>query len=154
LPFFEPLSLDEKKLLGSKITRRRFKAAEKLAVQGVALDSLQFIFSGLVQISQKLEDGREVNIRKLGPGDSFGALSLLTGLPPEFSLTAVTSGELVGLCSGDLKPLVTSRPELAATLSEMAAKQRQFLDQVAEKEDSLAPLDILSRIRNFFQLDQ
>lgn len=153
LPFFEPLSIDEKKLLGSRITRRSFKAGEKLAVHGMPLDSLQFIFSGLVQITRELEDGQEANIRKLGPGDSFGALSLLTGLPPEFSLTAITSGQLVGLCSGDLKPLVTSRPELAERLSEMAAKQRQFLHQVAEKDDSLAPMDILSRIRNFFQLD-
>jgi len=154
LDFFDPLSADEKKSLSARITRRHFQTGEKLVVQGNALDSIQYLFSGVLQISQKLEDGREVKIRKLGPGDSFGAVSLLTGSPPEVTLTALTSGLLVGLCSENLKPLVASRPELAEALSQMAAKQRQYLHHAAEQDDPLEPTDILSRIRNFFQLDK
>jgi len=154
LDFFDPLSAEEKKSLGARIARRHFQTGEKLVVQGSPLDSIQYLFSGVVQISQKLEDGREVKIKKLGPGDSFGAISLLTGSPPEVTLTALTSGLLVGLCSGDLKPLVISRPELAEALSRMAARQRQDLHRVAEQDDPMEPTDILSRIRNFFQLDR
>lgn len=151
---FAPLSSEEKKALNAKIRRRHFQAGDKLLMQGNAPDSIQYLFSGLVQISRKLEDGREVKGRKLGPGDSFGAISLLTGSPTEVSLTALTTGLLVGLCSEDLKPLITSRPELAEALSAMAAKQRQYLDHVNQQDDSLEPTDILSRIRNFFQLDK
>jgi CRP-like cAMP-binding protein len=154
LDFFDPLSEDEKKSLGARIARRHFQAGEQLVVQGNALDSIQYLFSGVVQISQTLDDGREVKIRKLGPGDSFGAISLVTGSPPEVTLTALTSGLLVGLCSHDLKPLVTSRPGLAEALSQMAARQQQYLHRVAEQDDPLEPTDILSRIRSFFQLDK
>jgi small-conductance mechanosensitive channel len=154
LDFFEPLSADEKKSLSAKITRRHFQAGEKLVVQGNAHDSIQLLFSGVVQVSQRLEDGQEVRIKRLGPGDAFGAISLLTGSKPEVTLTALTSGLLVGLRSKDLKPLVASRPELAEALGRMAAKQRQYLDHVAEQDDPLEPTDILSRIRNFFELDK
>jgi small-conductance mechanosensitive channel len=154
LDFFEPLSTEEREGLGAKITRRHFQVGDKLVLQGKALDSLQFLFSGVVQISRKLEDGREVKIKKLGPGDSFGARALLTGAPPEFTLTALTSGMLTGLCSGDLKPLLVARPELAESLSRIAAKQGHRLDHVAEQNDAMEPMDILSRIKSFFQLDR
>jgi small-conductance mechanosensitive channel/CRP-like cAMP-binding protein len=154
LELFAPLSAEEKKDLNARMMRRHFQTGEKLVVQGTALDSIQYVFSGVVQISHKLEDGREVKIKKLGPGDSFGALSLLTGSPTEFTLTALTSGLLLGLCSADLKPLITSRPELAEALSRMAARLRQYLDDATEQDNSLEPTDILSRIKNFFQLDK
>ena len=38
-----------------------------------------------------------LNVRRLGPGDSSGEISLLTGMHADVSLTALTSGLLLGL---------------------------------------------------------
>ena len=96
-----------------------------------------------------------LNVRRLGPGDSFGEISLLTGMHAELTLGALTSGLLLGLHSEDLKPLLQSRPELAESLSHSAAKLQQFIamfDQSAIQPTVIEQRDLLWRIKNFFRL--
>ena len=52
------------------------------------------------------------------------------------TLTALTSGLLLGLHSADLKPLLESRPELAESLSHSAAKLQQFIAMFDRVRDS------------------
>ena len=94
-------------------------------------------------------------MRRLGPGDSFGEISLLTGMHADVTLTALTSGLLLGLHSEDLKPLLESRPELAESLSHSAVKLQQFIsmfDRSAIQPVVIEQRDLLSRIKSFFRL--
>ena len=80
LPLLEPLSDAEKTKLNAKVIRHHFQAGEQLLTQGMAVDSAHFIFSGVIQVTREVEDGRVLNVRRLGPGDLFGDISLLTGM--------------------------------------------------------------------------
>jgi small-conductance mechanosensitive channel/CRP-like cAMP-binding protein len=151
----EPLSEAEKAQLNAKIIRRHFQAGEKILTQGTTMESIHFIFSGIMQATRQVQDGRVLNVRRLGPGDSFGDISLLTGMHADVSLTALTSGLLLGLHSEDLKPLLESRPELAESLSHSAVKLQQFIamfDRSAIQPVAIEQPDLLSRIKNFFRL--
>jgi small-conductance mechanosensitive channel len=156
LSVLEPLSAEEKTHLSSKVTRRHFKAGEELLTQGVKTESVQLVFYGVIQATRRVQDGRVLKVGKIGPGDSFGEISLLTGMPASGTLTALTSGLLLGLCSEDFKPIIESRPELAEILSNSVAKQQQ-LYAIFEKE-AIQPVeieqpDLLSRIKNFFNIN-
>jgi CRP-like cAMP-binding protein len=157
LPFLEPLSDDERAKLNAKIIRRHFQAGEELLKQGLEINSAHFVFSGIVQVTRQVEDGRALNLRKLGPGDSFGDISLLIGMHSLGTFTALTSGLLLQLQSEDLKPILESRPELMESLSQSATKAQQFVamfDKAAIQPVAIEPHDLLSRIRTFFRLEQ
>ncbi|MBV8378750.1 MAG: mechanosensitive ion channel [Verrucomicrobia bacterium] len=156
LPLLEPLSEAEKAKMNAKVIRHHFQAGDQLLAQGMEVDSAHFIFSGVVQALRQLEDGRVLQVRRLGPGDLFGDISLLTGLQSPGTLTALTSGLLLELRSEDLKPILESRPELVESLSRSAINVQQFVAMFEKAADQPAPIeqmDLLSRIKKFFRLD-
>jgi small-conductance mechanosensitive channel len=156
LPLLEPLSDAEKTKLNAKVIRHHFQAGEQLLTQGMAVDSAHFIFSGVIQVTREVEDGRVLNVRRLGPGDLFGDISLLTGMQSLGAFTALTSGLLLELRSADLKPILESRPELVESLSHSATKVQQFVamfDKTAIQPLAIEQRDLLSRIKKFFRLD-
>jgi CRP-like cAMP-binding protein len=156
LPMLEPLSEAERVKLSGKIIRRHFEAGELLLRQGVDINSAHFVFSGIVQVTRQVQDGRVLNMRRLGPGDSFGDISLLTGMQSLGTFTAFTSGLLLELCSTDLKPILESRPELMESLSHSATKAQQFVamfDKAAIQPVPIGQRDLLSRIKTYFHLE-
>jgi small-conductance mechanosensitive channel len=156
LSALEPLSAEEKSHLSSKLTRRHFKVGEELLTQGVKAESLQFVFYGVIQATRRVQDDRVLKLGKIGPGDSFGEISLLTGAAAGATLTGLTSGLLLGLDSEDLKRILESRPELAEMLSHSVARQQRryaIFDKAAIQAVVIEQPDLLSRIKNFFHLN-
>jgi small-conductance mechanosensitive channel len=156
IPLLEPLTASEKGDLNAKIIRRAFGAGEQLLAQGETIKAVQFLFSGVIEATRQVEDGRKLKVGRLGPGDSFGTLSLLTGMHTEdVTLTAITSGLLLGLYSKDLEPVLQSRPELVELLSHSVSKLQQTLamfDQAAIQPVAMSQPDLLWHIRKFFRL--
>ena len=156
LPILEPLSGEERDKLKGKIIRRHFQAGEQLLKQGAEINSAHFVFSGIVQVTRQVQDGRVLKMRRLGPGDSFGDISLLTGMQSLGTFTAFTSGVLLEFCSDDLKPILESRPELMESLSHSATKAQQFVamfDKAAIQPIPIEQRDLLSRIKTYFHLE-
>jgi small-conductance mechanosensitive channel len=157
IPLLEPLTTSEKDDLNAKIIRRAFGAGEQLLAQGETIKAVQFVFSGVIEATRQMQDGRKLKVGKLGPGDSFGTLSLLTGMHTEdVTLTAITSGLLLGLYSKDLEPVLQSRPELVELLSHSVSKLQQtlamFEKSAAIQPPAMSQPDLLWHIRKFFRL--
>ena len=155
LAVFDSLNAEEKSRLNSVVIKRHFSPGEKIMTQGSKIDTVLFVYSGVIQSRRQVEDGRVLELRKLGPGDLFGEFVLLTGAPAFSTVTALTSGLLLGLCSKDLKPLLVSRPELVESFSRSAARYQQFIsmfDRSALQSEVIAQPDLLSRIKKFFDL--
>jgi CRP-like cAMP-binding protein len=151
----QPLTEAEKLQLNAKIVRRHFKTGEQLLTQGATVNAVHFVFSGVVEETRKTQHGRELKFKRLGPGDSFGVLSLLTGHTEEVTLTSLTSGLLLGLHSDHLKPILESRPELVELFSHSVSGMQQYLvmfDQAATQTVEITQPHLLSRIKNFFRL--
>ena len=124
-------------------------------MQGLKLESVQFVSYGVIQGARQVADGRVLMSVRLGPGDFFGEVSLLTGMAASSTLTAITPGVLLGFSSEDLKPILASRPELVESVSNaVARKQHLFtmLDHAAIQEMPIEQHDLLTRIRSFFNL--
>jgi len=156
IALLEPLSPSEKADLNAKISRRYFQAGERVWTQGEKSDSVRFVYSGVIQATREVQDGHTVKAGRLGPGDTFGEISLLTGVRASVTLEALTSGLLLELKSEGLKPILEARPMLIESLSHSAAKMQQFLsmlDKPAMQPETIEQHDLLWRIKNFFRLD-
>jgi small-conductance mechanosensitive channel/CRP-like cAMP-binding protein len=158
IPLLEPLTPSEKADLNAKIIRRPFRTGEELLAKGAPIKAVQFVFSGVIEVTRQLQDGRKLKVATLGPGDSFGGLSLLTGLHTEdLTLISRTPGLLLGLILDDLEPILRSRPELVELLSHSVSKQQQILamlDQTAMEPVVVNQPDLLWHIKKFFHLER
>lgn len=156
LPLLEPLTPSEKADLNAKIIRRPFKRGEQLLAQGEKTESVHFIYSGVIQVTRQVPDGRILNLGRLGPGDTYGEISLLTGADSDGTFVALTSGLLLESKAEDVKPILAARPVLIESLSHTVAKMQQLVtrfDQSAIQPAAIEPHDLLWRIKNFFRLN-
>lgn len=126
------------------------------------LRSLYIVVSGRVQIlATPDEGGAERALATLGPGDYFGEMSLMTGVPRSATVKTLEDMELLILDRDALRPILMSDPAVAERLSETLAKRRGEHEETAraaarEEEAPSAPADLpgflLARIRRFFGL--
>jgi small-conductance mechanosensitive channel len=154
LQFFDPLSEGEKAGLAAKMARRHFQAGDHLLAQGEKNDVFNVVFLGVIQVTHQVSDGRVLNVERLGPGDTYGELSILTGDPSQGAFHALTSGLLLEFKATDLKPIIEGRPELAEYLCHYVTRMQEFItrfERSAIQRTVIEPHDLLWRIKNFFR---
>jgi small-conductance mechanosensitive channel/CRP-like cAMP-binding protein len=155
LRFFDPLTPSEKAGLSATMARHHFQPGEKLLTQGETNDAIHFIFIGVIQVAHQVTDGRVLEVNKLGPGDTFGQISVLTGTPSVVTFNATTSGLLLKLKSEDLKPIMQARPELAEELCHHVSQMQEFLasfERTALRPIAAQQHDLVWRVKSFFRL--
>ncbi|HEY5925240.1 MAG TPA: cyclic nucleotide-binding domain-containing protein, partial [Kofleriaceae bacterium] len=114
--------------------------------------------SGRPSTSPGFDDGRDV--ARLGPGQFFGEMSLMTG--EARTATVIAASEL--LCYRMNKPafqeILQDTPTIADQIAEVLVMRRTALsaarderDEVRKKRHETAKQDLLGRIRGFFGLD-
>ena len=89
VPLLAPLPMTVLEQVAGDIVPVRFKAGERITVQGEAGDRFYILAAGEATVAI---DGHEV--RRMGPGDSFGEIALLRSVPRTATITAV--GEVDG----------------------------------------------------------
>jgi signal transduction histidine kinase len=79
-------------------------------------DSLYTVLTGELRISKHLEDGVEVEVRRAGPGDSFGELTLLDGGARSTTVQALTRCQLFTLNRDAFLAVLPTSPKLLSTV--------------------------------------
>ena len=72
VPLLQTLSEAEKVQLNAKIVRRHFKAGEQLLTQGAPLNAVQFVFSGVIEETRQVQDGRALKFKGSDLGTHSG----------------------------------------------------------------------------------
>ena len=91
IDLFASLQTDEKDLLASQLEQRRVRPGQRIVEQGAEGQSLYVIAEGLLEVRVRFEDdGVEQKVAQVGPGDSFGEISLLRGPPRRASVVILT----------------------------------------------------------------
>jgi monovalent cation:H+ antiporter, CPA1 family len=115
----------------ARLLRPRFTVPnERVIRQGSRGDAVFFIASGAVEV--RLPTRRV----RLGSGDFFGEMALLTGRRRQADVVALTYCRLLALRKGDLERFVATNPEAAALINRVAeariAMNRDDVDVTAE----------------------
>jgi CRP-like cAMP-binding protein len=146
----------KRRSLDQQSVTHHFRSGDRLLKQGDRVESVYFIFSCIVQVTRQVQEGRELNARKLGPGDYYAEYSLLTGVESHATFTALTSGILLEWNAAHLTPILAARPELANSFSHSMAAVQLLLanfDKDASHRAEIHQKQLLWRIKDFFAVD-
>ena len=132
-PLFEALDEEDTAALRSSVNEVRLGRGQTLFNEGDEGDRLYVILSGKVKLTRTAVDGRENLLGVLGPSEMFGELSLFDPRPRTASAVAVTDSVLAGLGHDDLRPFLSSRPQVGLQLlKSLAARLRRTNDVMAD----------------------
>jgi len=86
-------------------------------------DSFYQVISGLIRVFHVSEDGVEVTLNTLSPGESFGEMALLTGEPRSASVDIQEAGSLLVISKQAFDQLVSEIPEFSLVLSKILSNR-------------------------------
>jgi CRP/FNR family cyclic AMP-dependent transcriptional regulator len=120
VPIFHGLERRDLERIAASMKQRTFSAGDKVTTEGQGGVGFFVIEDGAANVSVGGQDRR-----KLGPGDYFGEVALLTDSPRSATITAETDLRCYGMTSWDFKPLVESHSSIAWHLLQAMAKNYQ-----------------------------
>jgi small-conductance mechanosensitive channel/CRP-like cAMP-binding protein len=154
----EALGPEERARVAEQLHHTPFAAGEAVCKEG---DEDQGLYM-LVRGEAAVRIGRGVTVRevaRLGAGQFFGEMSLMTGEPRSATVVAMTDLDCYRLDPETFRELVRARPALADRVAEILAARREALqsvrgqaDEARKKRLETAKQDLLGRIRSFFSL--
>jgi CRP/FNR family transcriptional regulator, cyclic AMP receptor protein len=108
---FEGLSKKEVGEVARRSKEIEHSAGEEIIREGAKGVGFHLILAGRARVTR---NGRK--LRELGPGDSFGDISLIDGGPRTASVFALTPIRLLSMMSWEFKPLLIEHPQMAYKL--------------------------------------
>jgi small-conductance mechanosensitive channel len=120
---FADLTEEERRTLAAKTKPKHYDEREVLVEPGTVLLSLFVIGAGIVSLSAVVSEG-EIELLRIGPGDHFGEIGMLTGHPAEATLKALVPVTTYELAKEDLAPVLEARPEVSHELCRALAKRQ------------------------------
>lgn len=134
-PWFAGLPLADRRALLAACERQRLAPGEMLFRQGDAVARGQGAFYGVlaggIKASSLREDGKEAILVVLEPGNWFGEISLLDGLPRTHDATAIADSEVLVLPRAAFDRLMR-RPAFAQAVCRMLAARVRSLYGMVE----------------------
>ncbi len=136
VPLFSELTDQDIASLARLATRRRYPKDTVVFFENEAGD---FFFT-IVILG---DDGREIILSILGPGDFFGEMALLDNEPRSATAIAVEDAELLSLHRTDFQNTIGDNPSISTALIKiLTARLRRANHQIS----TLALLDVYGRV--------
>lgn len=145
IALFAFLSPEARSKLESGAHTMSFARGSMLVAQGEMTDSLYIVLSGRLKVFNSNEDGREVLLNYIEPGEAIGELALLDGEPRSASVMALQNSRIALISRQYLMDCLRQNPEIAIELLHLLSKRVRNL---TERVNSLALMDVYGRIAN------
>lgn len=145
VPLFAGLLDDDRAELAARLRRRRYRRGETLFLRGDPGSFLYVVQVGRVKIAMSSNQGKEVILALMGPGDFFGELALLDGGERSADAVVVEDCSLLLLGRKDFNRYVEQRPRVALeVMSVLSRRIRQTNNLVHDA----AFFDVPGRLAN------
>lgn len=143
LPIFETLDDECLKPLMRVAMLRAIPRHTVVLNAGDSTDNIYFVLSGSLKVQVSDEDGREVILSKLGPGELFGEMGVLDENPRSATVLAVEPSQVVVMGKADFKQCLIDNPDVSLFIMRNLTKRLRMADRNIE---SLALLDVYGRV--------
>jgi small-conductance mechanosensitive channel len=130
---FASLTTDERKTIAAKLKPKSYDEGETLVEPGTTLHSLFIVGTGVLSFTREESVG-EIELMRIGPGDHFGEIGMLTGTPSTAKITALISATVYELAKDDLSPILEARPDVSQGLCRALAQRQAAGQLVASNE--------------------
>jgi CRP/FNR family transcriptional regulator, cyclic AMP receptor protein len=117
VPIFGGLEDRELQRIAASMKQRTFSAGDTVTTEGQGGVGFFVIEDGEAKVTIHGDERR-----RLGPGDYFGEVALLTDRPRTATITAESDLRCYGMTSWDFKPLVETHGSIAWKLLQAMAK--------------------------------
>jgi CPA2 family monovalent cation:H+ antiporter-2 len=131
-PLFAGLTPEQREVLILHFRPHTAQPGERIIRKGDKADAVYFISSGQVEVSVA---GRRI---KLGAGDFFGEMALISGQPRSADVTALDYGKFLALSQGDFREFVRKFPGIREQVTALAS-QREEMNRHATDDENLQP---------------
>ena len=108
--------------VGRGISQAHFESGDAVFHQGDLGDRLYMILSGEAEVVRR-ENGADMTLARLGPGEYFGEAALLGRIPRSATVQALTPMDVLILPRGDFQALLGSLPDLREGFEDVAARR-------------------------------
>jgi small-conductance mechanosensitive channel len=130
---FAALTAEERGSLAEKLKQKTYDRGEILLEPGTVLRSLFIIGAGVLSLTSVVSEG-EIELMRLGPGDHFGEIGLLTGAAASVKISALVPTTVYELAKDDLAPVLEARPPVSAELCRALARRQAAGQLIASPE--------------------
>ncbi|HET7711645.1 MAG TPA: cyclic nucleotide-binding domain-containing protein [Thermoanaerobaculia bacterium] len=118
-PLFEVLTTEEREALVKEMDLEQHDEGSVIITEGEPGTSMYLIVSGEVKVYTRVPGGTgSIYLAKLGEGDFFGEVSVLTGKPRTATITAAKASELLRLDKEKLDLALGKHPGIRKVLDE------------------------------------
>ena len=143
IPLFSGVRDPELEEIASVATHRKVVRGTVIVRAGDPTDSLYILINGSARVLNSDEEGREVILSILGPGDFFGEMGLIDGSPRSADVTAAEPCELLVISKADFKRCLQENFEVALNIMKRLVERLREADR---KIESLALMDVYGRV--------
>ena len=143
IPLFSVLSDEELEALVDSLGKRAFGKGMIIFHKDGPGHTLYIIESGKVRIFVLSESGQEISVNVYGPGDFFGELALLDGLPRCAGAVAMEKTVTLTLHRDDFLRQIEAHPRIAMKVLQVLSARVRYSTAFSE---SLAFLDVYCRV--------
>ena len=143
VPLFSGLDETELERLSRVATRRRAGRGEQVVRAGESADALLILLTGRAKVTNFDEEGREIILAWLGPGEFFGEMGLIDGSPRSASVVAVENCELLSIGKNEFQRCMQDNFQVVLKLMQILVRRLREADRNIE---SLALLDVYGRV--------
>ena len=143
VPLFSGLDESELQRLSQVAVRRRAGRNEQVVRAGEDAESLIVLLTGRTKVTNFDEEGREIILAWLGPGEFFGEMGLIDGSPRSASVVAVEPCELLAIGKAEFQRCIQENFQVAQKLMQILVRRLREADRNIE---SLALLDVYGRV--------
>ncbi len=140
---YDALTDDELDALISFGTTRKYKKNTLIIHQGDETDSLYIVEAGKMKVFIEDESGRELILKILLEGDSFGELALFGGFARSANVQALTDSSALVISKGSFMDYLQRNPHISLEMMKALA------DMVRETTDELGTIalsDVYGRL--------
>src|SRR5438105_1949849 len=129
VPFFTQLSDRELDVVRAVASEKSYPKNAVVLTEGEMGDSLYMIQSGKVKVFIGDEDGREIILKILNPGDFFGEMSMIDKQARSASVTTIEPSTFLGLTHGAYDKCIVQAPGMGNMVMQVLAQRVREADQ-------------------------
>ncbi len=140
---FSQLPEPQLALLTRVVGRKSFTRSSTIIAAGDPSDALYIVISGRLKVMMSDDEGREVILAILGPGEFFGEMALLDDETRSATVIAIEPCELLSIAKSDFKRCLAENMEISMGVMRGLVKRLREADR---KIGSLALMDVYGRV--------
>ena len=153
IELFANLNENELLLLSNKLELKEFVEGNKIITQGEEGSSMFVLVEGLLKASIVADNGSEIEVGQLSPGEFFGEMTLFTGEKRTATIECECDSLVYEIKKEDLAPIIENRKEIINEFGETILNRKDI--NYLKKEEFEKPKasrlhQLINKIKNIF----